>query len=273
MTPVRSERYSPLRHLAWAIWLNHDPRDRYMAMFTAYYDASGAPKRPGAMFVSGVVSSIEKWLAFEEEWPTLLERHGVRRPFHMTDFVRPDGEYKEWAGDLKRQAVFLTDIRESIKKHVLVTLSQGIVLADFERLHAEYVVPTAWATPLSYCAFGAWHQLQEWGEHHLGMDDKVEHVYESGDSDWGTFVELARTIYGFTPIPRNKGDAAPMELCDHLAWEHRHWIEEREKNPHRRTRGSLLALANELPGSDLWGYGHWDKLRGAFDELEMPRRQ
>jgi hypothetical protein len=55
-----------------------------IAMFTAYFDASGTSKAT-VITMAGFVSRVNKWERLEDEWPQPLPS-GITS-FHMTDFV------------------------------------------------------------------------------------------------------------------------------------------------------------------------------------------
>src|SRR5207245_5801177 len=104
MARARSQPYSELRHMAWSIWLNHDPANCYMLILqsrftrsdakecTAYFDAAGDRREP-IFFVSGFVGSEKGWLQFEKKWASLLDEYDIKKPFHTTDYI--SGEHDD----------------------------------------------------------------------------------------------------------------------------------------------------------------------------------
>ena len=48
-----------------------------MASFSAYFDASGTSDTQ-VITVAGFVSTVKKWIRFEEEWQAILRREGVK---------------------------------------------------------------------------------------------------------------------------------------------------------------------------------------------------
>src|SRR6266852_3977900 len=101
---------SPLQRLFSTIWLNRDPAERLVLMaswYGAYFDASGHPDDSESLFVSGFVSTGEKWLKFEQEWNSLLSGYGIVAPFHMKEFAPGVGQYASWKDDKHRRAELL----------------------------------------------------------------------------------------------------------------------------------------------------------------------
>jgi hypothetical protein len=78
---------TPLDRLAAAILVNRQNlRGAMMAMFTAYFDASGQKSDPFVV-VSGYVANFQQWKLLETCWKDLHTECGVDLPFHMTDFA------------------------------------------------------------------------------------------------------------------------------------------------------------------------------------------
>src|SRR6266705_640883 len=123
--------YSPIRHLAWALWLNHNPARRYLIVFTTYagfFDASGK-KRDPVLYVSGFISTEEKWLRFEKQWKALLRQFGIKGMFHTSDYVRGAGEdYRQFLNDDVRRIAFETKAVTIIKHNTLKPFSYGIMI-------------------------------------------------------------------------------------------------------------------------------------------------
>src|SRR5665213_2319100 len=109
-----------------------------MAMYTAFFDASGNHESPAAMFVAGLVASADEWLAFEREWLALLSANGMESPFHMTDFKAGAPPYGEWLRDIPKQHKFEREAVKIIVKHARHSFAQGFVIPDFDRMHATY---------------------------------------------------------------------------------------------------------------------------------------
>src|SRR5678815_506001 len=84
MTP-----YSAIGHLADALFLNHDPKQRFflfMTNYTTYFDASGTPRDTAMMAVGGFISNVDDWKTFDKDWNRVLTKAKV--PYlHMKRFV------------------------------------------------------------------------------------------------------------------------------------------------------------------------------------------
>src|SRR4051812_11384869 len=82
--------------LAAIVWPgSYDPTQRVMAVFKAYYDASGKEKTPGRVVVAGVLATVEKWAGFERSWDKVLTEYGISFHHHK-DYVASNGDYAKW---------------------------------------------------------------------------------------------------------------------------------------------------------------------------------
>jgi len=80
-----TQGYSRVEHIARSILLGRFDWSNLMAMYSAYFDESGAPDDGSYLVVSGAVSSTDQWLRFENEWTELLAPFGTK-VFHIVDF-------------------------------------------------------------------------------------------------------------------------------------------------------------------------------------------
>jgi hypothetical protein len=228
--PARcKKRYSAVEHLAYSIWLNHDPRERFMAMFTAYFDASGhgADQAPGSsLFVTGFVASVEKWLRFEERWLEHLAAYSITPPFHMTDFISGVDQYEALKNDAPKRELFLSQAVKIIKTNTRNTFSSGVVVDDLARMCREYDVGDLPREPYAFCGAQVMVRVGDWARRcvksrRLKATDELEFVFELGDLHQGHFLKYAKERIGRLLILKEKGKCIPFQACDLVAWAHR----------------------------------------------------
>jgi hypothetical protein len=59
-----------------------------MAMFTAYFDASGnAEQSASFIVVAGYIANVLQWRSLEIMWDNIHKEAGVNKPFHMSEFM------------------------------------------------------------------------------------------------------------------------------------------------------------------------------------------
>lgn len=146
--------YSPIQHLADAVFLNHNPRERYFVMVrvdtshTTYFDASGT-RGTAILVVGGYISTVDDWKDFEREWQAALDRVGVPY-FHMKKFsaCRKPFDNKKWEREEYRKA-FLDDLIEVLARNVDFGLVNILPLAEWETVNREYYMEEAQMTPFS----------------------------------------------------------------------------------------------------------------------------
>lgn len=238
-----------------------------MAKFTANFDASGdaGDTSPGAsFFVSGFVSTVDKWMAFEKEWLSLLCEFGIKSPFHMTDFETCAKQYASWKGDRPRRNEFLLRAVDIMHKRTNKPFSHGVILADLRRMFAEFdipdIVPSA---PYAFCGLQVVGYTLQWAANRfraktMTAADEMEIVFEHGDLDKGKFMNAARRRYGKIPIFKTKA-WVPFQICDLLGWEHRRRVVEFAKHGAARSRASYAELERRLPDGAM-RFDSWQSL-------------
>jgi hypothetical protein len=79
---------TPLDRLAAAVFVDSsDQVSQLMALFSAYFDASGNAIDQPHVVVSGFIANYLQWKLFQGEWEDAHRQYGVNLPFHMADFV------------------------------------------------------------------------------------------------------------------------------------------------------------------------------------------
>jgi hypothetical protein len=277
-----------------------------MAMFTAYFDASGQPGTAGpkrALYVAGFVSSVQNWKKFEAGWPLLLARHRLPMPFHMADFMARanphyTGQYKDWQGD---ELGFRTDVATLIKRHTNKPFAAGVTMEHLARMFAEYDVRSDEPRePFPWCGLHVCRAALIWeGTRRLKrrLRTEMDLVFEDGDQDKGKLKTALWDWYKREITFRSNNDKsfAPFAACDFLAWEFRKWSERREigyeklsqadnaTTPEEKRRLLISAMKGVHPGpmiphvmqhlpKDGFMYGTWDSLSRYCERAGYPKR-
>jgi hypothetical protein len=246
-----------LGHIASAIRLRGDPRRFLIAVFTAYFDASGHPSSGTTFFVSGFASSEKKWLLFEGEWAALLARYAITPPFHMKEFAPAVGQYAAWKDDKARRKAFLGEAVKLLKRRTHKSFSSGVILEDLRRINREYVMPSHMAFPYCLCGQQVLAKVALW-LYHRKLGGHIAVVFEDGDTHKGKLLDLMHSRGIRIPVAfMPKDGSAALQAADLVAWEHRRFATDmlsvRETGKGKRLRGSLEALRIQLPHEDSWG--------------------
>src|SRR6266566_4118790 len=234
--------YSPIRHLAWALWLNHNPARCYLTVattFAGFFDASGKPQDP-VLYVSGFLSTEKKWLRFEKEWRALLNHFEIKGLFHTADYVRGVGDdYRQFLHNDERRIEFERKAIAIIKRNTLKPFSYGIILADHREMVARYELPYGFERPYSFCGLQGVYWIVLWMKKKKGLslEDKVH----------------------------------PFSAADILAWRHARLIREHEAQAPRPRREFFGGLFKQLP-HDSCGFYNRRVLISFCEEKSFPRR-
>jgi hypothetical protein len=285
---VRRARYSVVRHLARSIWLNaYNPVRCSIAMaveWTVYFDASGHPDAIGsapALFVSGFVSTVDKWVKFEGYWLALLAEFGITPPFHMTEFASGQGQYAPWKDDRERREAFGLKALRVIKRWTNKPFSAGVVIPDFRRLLREYEMPADFPRePYPYCGDQAVQLLKPWVDHCVKDGrlrqgrDEFKIFFEHGDKHRGQLEEVLDRKHGILPLFEKKQALVPFQACDFLAWLHRRWLTDRGERGAKNYRPQKLLLEfTKMFPRDSSTFGHWDAFVRECEHLGIEKRE
>src|ERR1035438_6245958 len=107
--------YSNIEHLARSIWLSRYSSENLIAMFTAYFDASGR-RDTRVLTMAGFVSDVRKWAKFDGKWSAILKRENIPA-FHMTDFVARKPPFDCWQGRDADRDLFFRDLLATAVKY------------------------------------------------------------------------------------------------------------------------------------------------------------
>jgi len=275
-----------IRHLATALFLNHDRRRVYLAVFSkfvGYFDASGKATDPLVLYVSGFVSTEAKWLRFEREWGALLKRYDLT-DFHTTNYVRGlDPEYARFKNNDAERDAFEAEAIRTIKRNTLKPFSNGIVLDAHRQLLSQYVVPSGYERPYSFCATMAFYSVMVWfskqpRKKRATPDARIRMIFEDGEdsADWNPFSDTVYQEFGRRPVPQPKEDSpAQFQAADLLAWRHARLMKDSmsvDAGGPRPRREFFAGLFRQLPHSNSCGYHTPESLMRHAAKMGYPRR-
>lgn len=223
------DSHRSLDALAAALFVgDSDPGARLMAMFTAYFDASGTPEQP-FIVVAGYIANLWQWRMFESSWNGLHADAGLNIPFHMSEFqaavATPEryakqsnarADYVEIAKDAPKATEFFKRLCICQLTMVNCAVSCAVPMSTYNNVSSlldlrKVVPPYAFAARLCLQAVHEWQtKFQVQG---------VEYIFEEGDFEQGKFTELMTTEGLPIPIYKKKKDFAGLQAADQYAWE------------------------------------------------------
>lgn len=237
-----SAPYNLLEHLAKSTLLSRYRGDGYMAIFSAYFDASGHPDEQDVLTVAGYVATIDNWIRFEREWKDILKGEGVTA-FHTTHFVSSKGEFESWAGkeppQVDRRRNFVAKLLKCTETSCAKFFRASMFLPDYLRVDAEYRLSEAIGRPYAVCSMLVAYSLRLWA-FDLEVLDTLLYFYEDGDKDKGNFEEKHKEAFGKPVRFLLKEDAKAFEAADFNAWKTRTALHESGKPDHTLEKGYNL---------------------------------
>jgi uncharacterized protein DUF3800 len=84
----------------WWVMHHSDDPDRRTAVVTCYLDDSGSDEQSPVVVIGGLALDRDSFLRFDGRWRRMLHLHRIKS-LHMTDFVRPHGQYVGMPKELK----------------------------------------------------------------------------------------------------------------------------------------------------------------------------
>jgi hypothetical protein len=211
-----------------------------MAVFTAYFDASGTPNDT-VLTMAGYVSDLKKWEKFNMRWQEILSSRGITT-FHMTDCVSFRGEFSAWQDRRDIRKKFISDLSLCARKFTNKRFSASVVMEDYNHVDAEYQLHEHIGYPYSLCGTSCIEHVRTWARN-CGVDmADISFVFEDGDDHKGDFQEICKARFAITPLFHSKRDFMPFQAADLAAWKTRHPIREAISNkPYTQAEvGTLL---------------------------------
>jgi hypothetical protein len=200
-------------------------------MLQAYIDESC---KDGAFVMAGYVASAESWLAFADEWASLL---ALSRPhwrsideFHQNEMTSPLG--------LEQSELFY----RVIEHHLDMQVSCTIRLSDLQEAFGKLIWPD-WAfghrslVNEHFMAFDTIVRMLALEQSRLGLNEPIDTIFDN-HSNKGRCVEAwdrmkrsghprIRRLLGGAPTFKDSASALPLQAADLLAY----WVRDSQQQP------------------------------------------
>jgi len=243
-----SAPYSFMEHLAKSSLISRYRKDAIIAIFSAYFDASGHPDEQDVLTVAGYAATVENWIRFEDEWKDILKSEGVTS-FHMTDFASSGGEYKSWKGktpvQTARRKNFTERTAQCIEKSCTKFFRASVYIPDYNKVNADFKLEEAAGKPYALCGTQAAYMLRKWAAD-LGVLDTLLYYFENGDKDKNDFIRVHQAAFKREPKFLDKDEAIPFQAADFNAWKLRTALHESNKPTHTVEIGNRLLQSISL---------------------------
>lgn len=248
--PKRSARHSAVQHLAWAVWLNHDPATCWMVTLAAYFDASGHQAGNSPIVIAALIAPEKKWLRFERDWKNMLTGSGI--PYlHMKDFAHSRTPYEFLKGDKKKRDQIIAAVCRAIKP-INKIIAYHVPPSAFKEANARYMLEPFWEGAYTLAATACAQSVRRWTrENYSGQP--VKYFIESGDQGQARSIELIKQVgVQLIPLPKQDADTgdwfAPFQAADFVAYELAKEIAEQDAPARSRpTRWPVVEIARTLP--------------------------
>lgn len=261
--------YSPIQHLADALFFNQNPRKVYFAImtgYTSYSDAGGDGSGP-IMTIGGLISNTDDWKSFDKEWSKVLG--WARVPYlHMKQFVAHEEPFKNkkwYRPELRKE--FMGQLLNVISKNVDFGPINVLPMDVWKAVNLEYRMKEERLTPFATTGCGYVAAVEEWCRVNRVPWGQMKIIYEFGDDGGkGHFAYWCKKVFNKTPIPQpgvqdqnaapSEDPITPLQACDLVAWEIRRaetgFREEASNYQFRRTFDELLSRVPQSLDHQNW---------------------
>ena len=240
---------TPLDWLMLSLCPHGVPEEKPVSFYTAYYDASGAPGDSKFVVVSGFVANFMQWKAFENGWDDIHQKHGVSRPFHMTEFMarhQPGNEgsqYRKWASDSVEATEFLVQLGRMVQLCCLVGFSAIVSMDIYKDVSTAFPLETI-VPPYALGARMCIASMHTWQMNHGMSEWDIESIFEKGDLGQSQFKYLMEVEGMEAPIFKKKDDYAGLQAADLMGWEQSFFLKRELRNEHIPPRPPFAWLLN-----------------------------
>ncbi len=241
--------YSAIRHIAKSL----HPRSREasipVAIATAYFDESISSQ---ACAVAGLVTTIDHWVKFDEDWSRLLDKYKIGA-LHMKDYAHSNGEFQTWKGDEVKRRQFLERVIDILARRNMTAIGIVIDRGAFARTIAQdefisnfYVNEYSTASVMSLLGTQVWASSRP-------LEKPVDFVFDRGNPhrkdfqrayDFVRMVPFEAKALGALSFA-DDSQVAALQAADFVAYETCKIYSDLEKGQ-RRFRASMKAIMTRV---------------------------
>ncbi len=228
-----------------------------MAMFSAYFDASGQDSDP-FFVVAGYVANFGQWQWFESIWREQHRAFNVELPFHMVDFAAACKNPERYAKQRHARQDYVRIASDAINANRFLR-SLAIAQATLVHCGISCIIPMNLYNGVSSLldlrqvvppyALGARmciEQLRQW-ENKFAIGEPTECIFESGDFGQGKFIDLMVDEEQALPIFKKKSEFAGLQAADYYAWQQFGVLKGIQRDPNYVARDEVSMLIWGIP--------------------------
>jgi hypothetical protein len=200
-----------------------------MALFTAYFDASGNAVDQPFVIVTGYIANFQQWKFFEDCWKNAHTKYGVNLPFHAADLASAISnpsykhqrnarhDYVALARDPSKANEFFFEVSVLEVTFVHCAVTVIVPMQVYSEVNSLLDL-RAQVPPYAVAARTCIELVRDW-EKRFDVPEPVECIFEEGDFEQGKFTSLMVDEGATLPIYKKKIDFAGLQGADHYAWE------------------------------------------------------
>jgi hypothetical protein len=199
---------------------------KLIVALSGYFDGSGSHGME-EFVLAGYVMSVEKWIAFNEDWTKELHRAPSIGYFHSVDAERGEGEFSLILREVRKRKV--NDLASIIEKHEPMALYTALHWNDYKAVFAGNVPPEI-DNPFYILFFGILQRVVDY-QKAFHFYERVDFTFDAENKPIQEVIQRLypivrsqcspdiRNILGEQPIFRDDKEARPLQAADLYAWQ------------------------------------------------------
>jgi hypothetical protein len=228
-------------------------------------------KGSASVTVCGFVSTVKRWVIFDEEWQEALGSQGFDC-FHMTDFVAKKKPFDKWDDSpdkLKKRDRFFHGLVKMAIKRTVWSVAAIVPMDQYNSANEEYKLDECFGGAYAFAGLICGIKLKRWAKT-KSMFQNFEVLFEDGDKGRGALDKRLRKLLDIKADFKGKCEFRPFQAADLIAWECAKILEtEQAPDQYVGPRRSLVAL-HEAPKD--WGVVRREDIIATCKNHEIPRR-
>ncbi len=250
-------------------------RERLLGMFQVYADDS---KEPPVFVMGGLISTLDRWLSFSDEWQRALDINPRIKYFKAQEAWAIKKEFEGFTKSQRDQR--LTALAEIINNHVMYGRFCVIDLDAYYKVFTGKMSKPM-NSPYYHCANRLLYMMIM-GQYSRAIPGKVDFIFDEQGKEFDPIISAwrgwnrsdspsrIRRRLGSPPRPASDHDVLPLQAADYVAWGmHRSFFDQqgKEYKGHMFSLGAMMTIGQITVPLDFEYWGE-DRLRSSLRNMQ-----
>jgi hypothetical protein len=222
---------------------------RWLMLLQGYFDDSGSEPNSPVFVLGGLVSTVDRWKEFSDEWLAICRQEPSIDYFKMSEAHSGTGQFQGWPAPLRDKKIL--DLAAVIKKHAMAQVDCALRRVDFDDFIALFSPTPEFRDPYFLCFYRVVMSVNSYHKRHHSTAE-CDFIFDDQGSigktavmwwDWlkALVSEERRSLLGSPPSFKDDKRVLPLQAADMYAWLARERIVKR-RDTSIRSKAVLKAL-------------------------------